>query len=99
MTIFRVVLVNESLPVASCTITQTTSVHTPPELHADPCLQTRDPVCRHGVFKLVRKKSVSVGIVPRKIEQVNARKYDKKATEKRNGIDRIGGVESLKQNE
>jgi len=48
---------------------------------------------------MIRKKLVSIWILARKIEQVDAGEYDEEAAEERDGVDRVGCIESLEKDE
>jgi len=101
MTALGVVLMDESLSIvpgiSRTTVAVTTRVYATSQLHAEPRLYTSNAVSGNSIFVLVSKKPISVGVIPRKVEEVDTREYDKKAAQQRYSVDGIGGVKPLKE--
>lgn len=69
-------------------------------LHRAPGLVAGDAVRRHSVvLHLGVDQLVSVRIVPREVQQVDAREDDQEATEQRDRVHGFGGVEALEEDE
>lgn len=69
-------------------------LHGPPGLKAGDAVRGDTIIIQLGVEHLP-----SVWVMSGEIQQVNTREDDQEAAEQRNGVDRIGGVEPLEENE
>lgn len=68
-------------------------------LHADAGLKARDHVSAQSIVARPAAKPSAVRIGPREVEQVNAGKGNKEATNKRQSVNGIGCVEATEEDE
>lgn len=67
-------------------------------LHTAPCLESRDHVSRGSIVSAsASNEFATVRITAGKVQEVDSSKGYQKTAEQRQGVDRIGGVESAKQ--
>lgn len=97
MVVLGIVRVDESLAITVAV--KVCAGRTPTGLHGQPGLEARNAICRHPfVVKLGIDHVPSIGVVSGQVEEVHAGEDDKESAQQRDGVDRIRGVEPLKEN-
>lgn len=92
----HIVCVDKPLTIAVCIEERARGASA--RLHGAPGLEARQTICGHSIFVELRvHQGVSIGVVSREVEEVNAGEDDEESTEQGDRIDGICSVESLEK--
>lgn len=76
-----------------------TRIGTASQLHASSCRETRDAVCWHTVAEVITQSAITIGVVARKIEEVDTGEDDEEAAKEGDGVYGGSGVETAEEEE